>query len=80
MAQVRAPELLEGIPKSEEDINREKRILELNDSTNAVRMPIQSAKTPEGQFKGFEPHATGFVGYMIAHETFHRICIKMASQ
>ena len=73
-----APELLEGITKFEGDVNRESLVLELEKSAKAIRTMVEQAVAPEGRIKGFKPHVTGFVGYMISHETFHRTCIEIA--
>jgi len=73
-----APELMEGLTKLDDSATREDLIRELALSTAAIRTLIERAGTPEGRVKNFKPHAAGFVGYMISHETFHRTCIEIA--
>ncbi|MBC8144122.1 MAG: hypothetical protein H7X80_00985 [bacterium] len=38
---------------------------------------IASSLESGGKVKGFKPHVTAFVGYMIAHEAHHRGQIAM---
>lgn len=73
-----APDLLEGANKLDETANRETLIRELSASSKAVRTMIERAETPDGRIKGFKPHVTAFVGYMVAHEAFHRTCAEIA--
>lgn len=73
-----APELMEGLAKLEEGVSREELISSLSASAAAIRTLIERAETPDGRIKGFKPHAAGFVGYMVSHETFHRTCIELA--
>lgn len=57
-------------------------IAQLNDhlveSDLAIESLIVSAGSPEGRVKGFKPHATAFVAYLISHEQFHRTCVELA--
>ncbi len=73
-----APNLMDGLNKLDETATRETLTDELSKSTKAIHDLIASAGTPEGKIKGFKPHAGGFVGYMVAHETFHRTCVEIA--
>ena len=73
-----APDLLEGLAKLDDKASREELVGQLELSSLAIRMLIERAGTPEGKIKGFKPHAAGFVGYMVAHEAFHRTCIEIA--
>lgn len=69
---VAAPEWLTRLSKIEKaDINKEVIKLGLEQSGEAMSdLFIQSAAS--GKIKGFKPHATAFLGYLIAHESHHR--------
>lgn len=66
-----APELLEDLEKLEKGNNLSKEILaeSLTKSAEAIAKMIE---TSGGKIKGFKPHATAFVGYIISHESHHR--------
>lgn len=72
------PDLLDGIAKLDDKSGREDLIRELNLSSAAIRTLLERAESPEGRIKGFKPHAAAFVGYLVAHEAFHRTCIEIA--
>jgi uncharacterized damage-inducible protein DinB len=68
-----APELLAGIDKVEKENKITKKILKdalLKSETAIEKLIKQSATT--GKVKGFKPHATAFIGYLISHESHHR--------
>lgn len=44
----------------------------LTDSGKAIAQLLQQSLAADGKIKGFKPHATAFVGYLIAHEAHHR--------
>lgn len=74
-----APDLWETQSKFEDaDATREQLVAALNSSAAAIEALIARAGTPEGKIKGFKPHAAGFVGYLVSHETFHRTCAELA--
>ncbi|HNP32745.1 MAG TPA: DinB family protein [Flavobacterium sp.] len=68
-----APELLSGLIKLDKEINIDKSILisELNKSAEAIAKLLEKAIL-EGKIKGFKPHPTAFLGYLISHESHHR--------
>ncbi|MBS1531050.1 MAG: DinB family protein [Bacteroidetes bacterium] len=71
------PALLEGLPKIEkENITKQSLIEALNLSANAIETLIENAA--DGRIKGFKPHATAFLGYLISHESHHRGQIMLA--
>lgn len=72
------PEHLEGLAKLDEKVETATLIDQLSRSTLAMSAILESAGTPEGKIRGFKPHASAFVGYLVAHETFHRTCIELA--
>jgi uncharacterized damage-inducible protein DinB len=75
---VAAPDLLEGLPKIEKE-NITKEILTDCLTLSGMAMERLFEKTlPDGKIKGFKPHATGFLGYLISHESHHRGQIMLA--
>jgi hypothetical protein len=74
-----APELWESQTKFEDpDAGKDEIGQRLGESDSAIESLIVSAGSPGGRIKGFKPHAAAFVGYLIAHEQFHRTCIELA--
>jgi uncharacterized damage-inducible protein DinB len=69
-----APELLEGLEKLESKVDHDKAKLRtaLEASGQAVADLLQKAIASGGKVKGFKPHATAFLGYLISHESHHR--------
>ena len=68
-----APELLAGLNKFEETSPVSKDLLAeaLTQSGKAIELLFEKAG-PESRIKGFKPHATAFLGYLISHESHHR--------
>ena len=67
-----APELMNGLQKIEkENISKEQLKESLIKSAEAVSQLLEKGMT-EGKIKGFKPHPTAFLGYLIAHESHHR--------
>jgi uncharacterized damage-inducible protein DinB len=65
-----APELLENLHKlGEADKAQIKEGLE--ESSKAIETLLQQGLAT-GKIKGFKPHAVGFLGYLISHESHHR--------
>jgi uncharacterized damage-inducible protein DinB len=69
-----APELLESLEKFEKGQVLSKEILaeSLTKSGEAIAKMIENGIANGGRIKGFKPHATAFVGYIISHESHHR--------
>jgi len=69
-----APELLAGLIKIEKDRPADKKLLHkaLTDSGEAIKLLLGQAVLAGGKIKGFKPHATAFLGYLISHESHHR--------
>jgi uncharacterized damage-inducible protein DinB len=69
-----APELLEGLEKLESKTVHPKETLRasLEASGRAVGELLTRAIAAGGKVKGFKPHATAFLGYLISHESHHR--------
>ncbi len=78
-----APELLEGIDKIEKENGITKSLLKksLTQSAKAISALLTQG-LKEGKIKGFKPHAVGFLGYIISHESHHRgqimLCLKQS--
>jgi uncharacterized damage-inducible protein DinB len=69
-----APELLEGLQELEKEQASEKPLLHaaLAQSGEAVEQLLKKGFEQGGKIKGFKPHAIGFLGYLISHESYHR--------
>ena len=71
------PALLEGLPKIEkEQITKEALTNALNLSGTAIEQLLD--QSVDCKIKGFKPHATAFLGYLISHESHHRGQIMLA--
>lgn len=69
--------LLEGLTKIEKEaITKDVLISELQLSGKAIEQLLENAK--DGKIKGFKPHATAFLGYLVSHESHHRGQIMLA--
>jgi uncharacterized damage-inducible protein DinB len=76
------PELLTTVEKIEkENITKENLVAQLIKSGCAISKMIERA-LEEGKLKGFKPHPTAFLGYIISHESHHRgqivLCLKQS--
>ena len=69
-----APELLTGLQKIEKENAADKKMLRksLADSGDAIKALLRKSLKEGGKVKGFKPHATAFLGYLISHESHHR--------
>jgi uncharacterized damage-inducible protein DinB len=69
-----APQLLDGLEKLETKTvgSKEKLRDALAASGKAIETVIREAAERGGKVKGFKPHATAFLGYLISHESHHR--------
>jgi len=66
------PVLLTGLDKVEKDnISKAKLQEALKASSLSIEQLFEKAGT-DGKVKGFKPHATGFLGYLVSHESHHR--------
>lgn len=74
-----APELWEGQTKLEnEPPTKETLAARLTESGAAIEALLRKVGTTAGRIKGFKPHATAFVGYLVSHETHHRAMVEIA--
>jgi uncharacterized damage-inducible protein DinB len=69
-----APDLLEGVAKVEKEDAGDTEALRssLEASGRAVGALFKRAVESGGKVKGFKPHAVAFLGYLIAHESYHQ--------
>lgn len=68
-----APRLKEGLPKLDpKTTDRAALVGALEGSGQAIAELVRQSLASGGQVKGFRPHVTAFVGYLIAHESHHR--------
>lgn len=73
-----APDLLESQTKFEQEpFDSDEIGRRLTASGLAIEEMVRRAGSPEGRIKGFKPHAAAFVGYLIAHESFHRAMVEI---
>ena len=69
-----APDLLAGLLKIEKDQAVNKKLLRENitRSGEAIKSLLDQSLRAGGKVKGFKPHVTAFLGYLISHESHHR--------
>jgi uncharacterized damage-inducible protein DinB len=68
-----APDLLDQVVKLDPDSLSHAQLLKcLERSASAIETLIARAIADGGRVKGFKPHTTAFVCYLIAHEAHHR--------
>ncbi len=69
-----APDLLAGLAKIEKEQSGDLKLLRksLEASSQAIRSLLGQSLQAGGKVKGFKPHAVGFLGYLISHESHHR--------
>ncbi len=68
-----APELLADRVKFDgKAIDRNALIGALEGSGQAIAALIKKSAAAGGKVKGFKPHVTAFLGYLISHESHHR--------
>jgi uncharacterized damage-inducible protein DinB len=71
---VSGPELMEGIEKIEKENAADKKLLarRLKESAKAMEALLKNSLENGGRIKGFKPHITAFLAYVLAHESYHR--------
>ena len=69
-----APDLLTGLLKIEKEQAPDKKLLRqsLTKSGEAIKSLLDQSLQAGGKVKGFKPHVTAFLGYLISHESHHR--------
>ncbi len=74
------PEELANVTKIETDKPIDKQLLKksLTESGTAFERLFENAVENGGRVKGFKPHVTAFLGYIVAHDAHHRSQIIIA--
>jgi len=69
-----APDLLSGLEKIEKEQAEDKKLLRksLAASGLAIKNLLAKSIQGDGRIKGFKPHVSAFLGYLISHESHHR--------
>jgi len=69
-----APELMDGLEKIGKETAADKKLLarRLKESGQAIAALLKKSIDGGGKIKGFKPHVTAFLGYIISHESHHR--------
>jgi uncharacterized damage-inducible protein DinB len=66
------PELLKGLKKVEKEKATDKKLLRRSlEASGQAMAKLIEAGVGAGKIKGFKPHPAAFVGYAIAHESYH---------
>jgi uncharacterized damage-inducible protein DinB len=79
--QVADPDLMKALEKidKEKGISKSQLKKSLEASTKAIETLLEKST---GKIKGFKPHTTAFLGYLLAHEGHHRgqilLCLKQS--
>lgn len=76
------PDLLKGQNKIEKGTLSKKLLADqLSNSSRAISSLLQNG-FEQGKIKGFKPHPTAFLAYLISHESHHRgqimLCLKQS--
>ena len=71
--QTAAPELMAEVSKVDKEAAQQKEVLNasLQASARAIGLLLAKGIEAGGKIKGFKPHATAFLGYLISHEAYH---------
>ena len=75
---VAAPDLNEKQTKLDDNITKDFLKTRLTESGLAIEELIARAVDNGGKVKGFKPHVTAFLGYLLAHDAHHRSQIIIA--
>ena len=75
---VAATDLNDKQTKLEDDITRDILKARLAESGLAIETLLARAVDNGGKVKGFKPHVTAFLGYLLAHDAHHRSQIIIA--
>ena len=69
-----APELLTGLMKIEQEQAVDKKLLRkcLAESGETIKSLLSKSLRDGGKVKGFKPHVSAFLGYLVSHESHHR--------
>ena len=80
------PDLMAGLSKIGSGSSVDHAVLRsaLDASAAAIAALVTDAANGDGRVKGFKPHVTAFVGYLLSHEAHHRgqvaLAVRLAGQ
>lgn len=66
------PELLNLVQKIEKDTITKALVLDQFEKSGKAMASMLERGLTEGRIKGFKPHPTAYLGYILAHEAHHR--------
>jgi uncharacterized damage-inducible protein DinB len=75
---VAAPDLYQKQTKLEDNLTKDFLKMRLTESGIAIEELLSRAVYSGGKVKGFKPHVTAFLGYLLAHDSHHRSQIILA--
>ncbi len=75
---VAAPDLNDKQTNLEDNVTKDSLKTRLTESGLAIEELLRRAADNGGKVKGFKPHVTAFLGYLLAHEGHHRSQIILA--
>jgi uncharacterized damage-inducible protein DinB len=67
-----APDLLEGLEKIEQEVFDKQALRRGLEASGRAIEGLLARGIAAGKIKGFKPHPTAFLGYLIAHDAYHR--------
>jgi uncharacterized damage-inducible protein DinB len=67
-----APDLLEGLEKIEKEVFDKEALRSGLEASGRAIEGLLACGIAAGKIKGFKPHPTAFLGYLIAHDAYHR--------
>jgi uncharacterized damage-inducible protein DinB len=73
-----APDVLEKLTKLEDNLTKDILRTRLTESGVSIETLLSRAVDGGGNVKGFKPHVTAFLGYLLAHDAHHRSQIIIA--
>ena len=76
------PDLMAGLSKigSGSAVDHAALRMALTASAAAVEALVADSVAGDGRVKGFKPHVTAFVGYLLSHEAHHRGQVALAAR
>lgn len=73
-----APALMDGLVKVDNEAATKAELLAALERSRDAMEALLREGFESGRIKGFKPHPTAFLGYLISHETYHRAQAELA--